>query len=479
VRSIQRASAETTREQLTESRDADVGRSTRSQDLQPAQAPWMFDDAGGWKDIEPSEYEGEEVEAEDGDVTAALDAPDVNGDDGQIEARSADPARDEEDDDAPAALAAMPSDAVDVGSREDEEHEAEDEEEHGAVARAAAVGAAEHPHASPFEHSAKKPSGHDAKQDKHNNKHVRSNRVGTVKDKKGKKHKNPNQIGRPGLRVKGRDEFHLRGDFAYRYQIVNGSKAVAVDKIWEKELQHGRDKEGQRLALNPSAPRRLFIDGVGVWCVMSWAGAQSAAWIAIKDLEGKFADIKGKASQMSKRWNPKNATKAQRDHATEMKFRAVGDPVGSADDKDEHRYIVPGQKKANGNEVGDYLIKDVLRRNRPGGKAASESKRLESHHKGALEIEGGMRGLISIVGNLPHDKTPPVAIDVARPGVDTFFVPKGSTFRREISLYKRRASKTKLRQNWVFGYVGRDEGTHKVPDTKRRGWVPRRVLAKL
>jgi hypothetical protein len=64
-------------------------------------------------------------------------------------------------------------------------------------------------------------------------------------------------------------------------------------------------------------------------------------------------------------------------------------------------------------------------------------------------------------------------------GVDTFFVPKGSTFRREISLYKRRASKTKLRQNWVFGYVGRDEGTHKVPDTKRRGWVPRRVLAKL
>lgn len=420
----------------------DVGRSTRSQELAPS--PAMFDDEPQWEAIE---QETEEVEAEDPATIAALD---LSEDDEALAAG---------DEDLRSLSMTMPS----------------------TVAHVAAVGSAHGRHDAPYERKVKKATGHDAKQDRYNDRDVHSNRVAKHRGKDGKLHANPDQIGRPGLRVHGKDEFHLRGEYAYRYQIVNGSKAVAVDKIWEKELQHGQDKEGQRLALNPSAPRRLMIDGVGVWCVMSWAGAQSAAWIAIKDLEGKFADIKGAASKLSKRWNPKDAGKSKRDHATEMKFRSVGDPLVTTDSADQGHYIVPGQKGKNGNEVGDYLVKDVLRRAQPGvtGKAASESKRLEHHNKDApLTLPNGMRGLVSIVGNLPHDRTPPTAIDTAQPGVDSFFVPKGKTFRREISLYKRHKKKSTLRQTWVYGYVGRDQGTRKVADKNRRGWVPLRTLVR-
>ena len=438
--------------------DTHVGRSTLTEQLEAAPQ---------WEDIDPAEYaelEQEEVEAEDSDVVARLDAPEqsANADDA-----------DTDDDDEVEAAPAMPSDAVELRSAQDDDVADEP------VARAAAAGKKQPgPHDKPFERAVQHASGHDAKRDRYNDPDVVSNRVGRVK-RGDKLVKNPHQIGRPGLRVHGKDEFHLRGEFAYRYQIVNGSKAVACDKIWEKELQHGFEKTGQRLALNPARPRLLVIEGELVWCVMSWAGGQSAAWIAIRDLRGKFADIKNTASKKAKAWNPKDVGRKKRDSAVEMKFRPVGDSVASSDkSKDDHRYIVPGQKSKDGNEVGDYLAKDVMRRNRPGGKAASQSKKLEAKHGGALEIEGGMRDLISITGNLPHDKTPPVAIDVARPGIDSFFVPKGKTFRREISLYKRHAKKSTLRQTWVFGFVGRDEGNHKVADKDRRGWVPLRVLTR-
>jgi hypothetical protein len=434
---------------------SDVGRASRSQDL-PFASPPLFEDEPAWEAIAP---ETEEVEAEDPATLAALEGPEAD-DDLAPTARAAAPSTAADDDDGDddddrgleprAAFAARPSDAVMVGAR---------------------AGDAPGRHEAPHERKVRKATGHDAKRDRYNDPDVVANE---------RARGNPHQISRPGLRVKNRDEFHLRGEYAYRYQIVSGNKAVPVDKIWEKELQHGRSEDGQRLALNPSAPRRLVIGGVGGWCVMSWAGEQSAAWIAIKDLKGKFADIKGKASTMSKRWNPKDAGKAKRDGAKEMKFRAVGDPLTKKDRIDETHYIIPAQQGKDGNEVGDYLAKDVLRRSKPGvtGRAASESKRLErAAGNKPLALPGGERDVISIVGNLPHDRTPPVAIDVAQPGVDSFFVPKGKTFRREISLYKRYKTKSTLRQTWVFGYVGKDQGNRKVADKARRGWVPLRTLS--
>ncbi|MDQ3338213.1 MAG: hypothetical protein M4D80_23860 [Myxococcota bacterium] len=409
-----------------------AGRSTRTEALE--EAPSLV-----WEDIDPKEHAQEEIETDDSDVVAALDAPDGE--------REEPLAGEEEEGEPPIAMAAaMPSTAVAVGA-------------------GAGAGRHDRPHERRVQHA----TGHDAPQNKYNRGGVRSNRAG-----------NNQQIARPGLRVGGKDEFHLRGDYAYRYQIVNGTKAVPVDKIWEKDLQRGADTDKRRLALNPSAPRQLVIEGERVWCVMSWSGDQSAAWIAIKDLRGDFGAIKDKASKISKAWNPKDVGAAKRASAREMKFRAVGDPIATADRIDDGRYIVPGQRGKNGNEVGDYLTKEVIRRERPsgGGNAARESKRLEQKHGGKIDLENGKRELISIVGNLPHDKTPPVAIDVARPGVDSFFVPQGKTFRREISLYKRRQRTATLRQTWVFGYVGRDQGTRKVPDKNRRGWVPLRVLAR-
>jgi hypothetical protein len=297
---------------------------------------------------------------------------------------------------------------------------------------------------------------------------VRSNRV-----------RSAIQIGRPGLRVGNRDEFHLQGDYAYRYMITSGNKAEVADKIWERDLQRGNSQEGGRLALNPSAVRKLMINGVEVECIMSWSGGQSAAWIAIKDLRGASVGAIRAASKRAEKLRPKAATKQARDSAVEMKFRQVDDPIGSEDHTDESRYIVPGQKSKGGNRVGDYLGKSVLRREREGtqGRAAGESKRLEAANGGKpVDIANRKRETFNVTMNLPKDRTPPVAIDVAHPG-DSFFVPRGKTFRREISLYRRTKTSSRVRQTWAYGFIGRDEGARKVADEKRRGWVPLRVLA--
>ncbi|HWO18314.1 MAG TPA: hypothetical protein VNO30_06045 [Kofleriaceae bacterium] len=324
-------------------------------------------------------------------------------------------------------------------------------------------------HRGKYERTVKKASGHDAKQDRYNRPSARSNRV-----------KSAIQIGRPGLRVGNRDEFHLKGDYAYRYMITSGRKAEVVDKIWDADLQRGNSKQGGRLALNPSAVRKLMISGVEVECIMSWSGGQSAAWIAIKDLRGASVGAIRAASKRAEKMRPKSTSQQDRDNAVEMKFRAIDDPIGSADLLDEKRYIVPGQKSKGGNAVGDYLGKSVMRREREGraGRAAGESKRIEAASGGKpVDLENRKRATFNVTMNLPHDRTPPVAIDVAHPG-DSFFVPKDKKkFRREISLYRRTKTSSKVRQTWAFGFLGRDEGARKVADEKRRGWVPLRVLA--
>jgi hypothetical protein len=322
-------------------------------------------------------------------------------------------------------------------------------------------------HRGKFERTVRTASGHDAQQDRYNRGAVRSNRVNSAI-----------QIGRPGLRVGNRDEFHLQGDYAYRYMITSGSKAEVADKIWERDLQRGSSTNGNRLALNPSAIRKLVVNGVELECIMSWSGGQSAAWIAIKDLRGASVGAIRAAAKRAEQLRPKPTSAQARQGAVEMRFRPVTDRIATPDSTDEKRYVVPGQKSVGGNRVGDYLGKAVLRRERPGtrGRAAGESKRLEQANGGTPVDLTGKRELYNVTMNLPKDRTPPVAIDVAHPG-DRFFVPKGKTFRREISLYQRTKTASRVRQTWVFGFIGRDEGTRKVADEKRRGWVPLRVLA--
>jgi hypothetical protein len=270
--------------------------------------------------------------------------------------------------------------------------------------------------------------------------------------------------------------------------IKSGRKAEVVDKIWERDLQRGNSKKGGRLALNPSAVRKLMINGVEVECIMSWSGGQSAAWIAIKDLRGASVGAIRAASRRAEKLRPKNTTDQARDRAVEMKFRSIPnpkdeqapqDPIGVADDLDRQRYIVPGQKSKHGNAVGDYLGKRVPRRENEGrrGRAAGQSRRIEAaNNNQPVDLENVKRSTFNVTMNLPKDRTPPVAIDVAHPG-DSFFVPRGKTFRREISLYRRRKTASKVRQTWVFGFIGRDSGTGKVADESRRGWVPLRVLS--
>lgn len=330
-------------------------------------------------------------------------------------------------------------------------------------------------HRGKYERTVKKASGYDPERDGLNRRTVRSYRPDPRdKDKK--------QIGRPGLRVGKRDEFHINGDYAYRYMIKSGNVAEVVDMVWERDLQPdgSNDKKKARLALNPSAVRTLTIGTEKLECIMSWNGGQSAAWIAIKDIKGASAGAIKAASKRRANWRPMGASKQERANATEMKFRPVTDAYAKKDHIDEKRYVVPGQT-GGANKIGDYLGKSAnLRRLGTSipATAAGESKRLEAKNNNQRIAVGQSREVYNVAMNLPHDRTPPVALDVAHPQ-DSFFVPKSKEkkkFRREISLYRPDADRSRVRQTWVFGYVHSEEGGVRVPDLKRRGWVPLRVL---
>jgi len=328
------------------------------------------------------------------------------------------------------------------------------------------VAASADPHKAPYERKTQKKHKHNAKRDRYN-RDVIEHHAG-----------NQFQISRPGVRVGGKDEMHLKADFAYRYTITNGNKAQVVDKIWEHELQHGNDKEGARLALNPAHTRVLNINGVELECVLSWQGGQSAAWIAIDDLRGNHAQIKRAVNQHAAKGQPKAAGKRERDNAKPMMFRAVAGPA-DADTIDRGRYIVPGQKGLVGNQVSDYLAKSVIRRwdnsSAPANaKASAASKKLQAQSQ--IQKPTGKRDMINVMANLPHDRAAAVAVDVAQPG-NYFFVPRGNTFRREISMYKRTKTTSNLRQTWVYGFIGKTGSNgEQVADEHRRGWVPLRVL---
>ncbi|MBA3821111.1 MAG: hypothetical protein H0X17_19660 [Deltaproteobacteria bacterium] len=292
-------------------------------------------------------------------------------------------------------------------------------------------------HRGKFERRVKKASSHFAKQDAYNKRRIR-----------GHAKTNPNQIGRPGVRVGTQDKMDIVPATALRYRIVEGNKGEAVDQISKAEIA-----AGQRLALNPARVRMLVTDGQPPRpYVLCWYGIQSSAWIGLHDLAGNQHNIRVAVEKQAKAWGPKRASAK---NVKRMQFRPVDDPIAKIDASDDRDYILQNQKGV-GNNVADYLAHQT-----PTKFAAPGAPTRQSYN---------------VTMNLPQADAPPVAIDVVAPG-DFFFVVRGKQFQREIAIYAPRAKQSKRRQTWVYGFVAKqDTAGRPTPDKARFGWVPLRCV---
>lgn len=81
------------------------------------------------------------------------------------------------------------------------------------------------------------------------------------------------------------------------------------------------------------------------------------------------------------------------------------------------------------------------------------------------------RDYYNLALNLPQADAPSVAVDAAEPG-RSFFVPKGSTFKRKVGKYEAGAPRAKKFFTWVYGFMGKEVKGKIQPDHSRRGWVP-------
>ncbi|MDB4958603.1 MAG: hypothetical protein JWO36_6172 [Myxococcales bacterium] len=438
-----------------------VGRSTLSQQLafedDPRKAP-MFEGVPQWEDIEPDQIAEPNVgaaRAVEGNLAAHHDAPataDDVADDPEfaIDAPAADHtalAREA----APTDLAsteaapseAAPTEAAPTEAPPSEAAPASETSTRASIASAAPpaqINPTGPQHAGAFEHHAHGNKPHYAHQDKYNRPSIKS--PAQTNDK---------QIRRPGVRVGDHDEFSLNVATAHRYRIVNNTHGQQVDDVNQADID-----AGQRLALNPAHVRKLTINGKPVSCVMSWYGQQGSAWIPVHVLKGDTNKIKHAVENRAKHWDP---AAAPTKHVARFQFRPAGDPIAYADDTDRRTFITPNQKSDHSNHVADYLGHSVAT---------------------SLGPSPARRNDYNITMNLPSKSAPPVAIDMAQPG-ETFFVPKGKTFRREIETFEQREpgkphGKPVQMQTWVYGFVGKKHGSKIVPDKSRRGWVPLRVL---
>jgi len=154
--------------------------------------------------------------------------------------------------------------------------------------------------------------------------------------------------------------------------------------------------------------------------------------------------------------------------APSTRYVVRSDAVGEADPIDKRhdgRVLAPGAK--GGDNVSHYLEKGI---GKPEFDAAGKltGKRVKKH-------------FVAVCMNLPEGRTPPVAIDTALAG-DSFFAFNDKKFHREVAVYENGASKSYVRQTWVFGHLGRAKGgtgpdaAEMEPDPHRAGWVPLRVL---
>lgn len=292
-------------------------------------------------------------------------------------------------------------------------------------------------------------------------------------------------FGRPGVVSHGHGIFQLKHD-ATRYTYTAQGKTnvaspfdvIAKDKLesvnpvaphlskhdkakHEAELKAGKTV---RLALNPSTPRQLQINGVETWCVLSWADGfgGGAAWLPVKDLVGNTSQIRHDVAALARKEDP--STKLS--PSTRYVIRA--DKVSQADAKDKaHDGRVLAAGAHSGDNVSHYLEK-ATRKPEFGADGAPTGKHVQ-------------RGFVAICMNLPEGHVPPVADDTGLPG-DSFFAFNDGKFHREVSVFENGKKTSTRRQTWVFGHLGRAKGgsgpdaAELEPDPKRAGWVPLRVL---
>lgn len=427
---------------------------------------------GGWEDL------AEEPEDDHGAELAHLDSsPDVDGDDPE-------PGDDSEGAELRAAPAtAEAADASTEGEQGEEASDADFERDGAAddgdddgdesTARMAAASSRRSPiptapasagaHDAPYERDVAA-GVHYAKEDQYNR--------GSVKDNvfASKYH-----VDRPGVRVgkkrgkprSGRDLFTLNKDTAKRYTFVNeNGKNVAreFDTVEKKDLTVVNWKftgapqpAGKtRLLLNPATPRKLQIGAARKPCVFSWVGGFSAAWIELADLKmpgHSRQDIMRAVRSQALRARPGRAPASMK--TVKFEFRPAN-TIGQSDKRDKgpeapdgstDRPLVLGPSHGQGgNEVGHYLGKTI-----------------------------GDNTLYPISQTLPQNGAAILACDTALAG-DRFFVPRDRKFVREVSIYKHDQKKSRRRQTWVYGFVGKRENGKWVADRTRPGWVPLRTI---
>jgi hypothetical protein len=345
-----------------------------------------------------------------------------------------------------------------------------------AAAQAAPQAPAEDPHGGPFERTLPHKKKYFARTDEYNRKRIEDNPV-----------RNGNHVSRPGVRVgskkKGKDLFKLATPTAMRYLIVfENGKYVGkpYDEVIGKDLSSVSFKylvakakrEGKppppppttnsRLLLNPAKPRKIWIDGAERWCVLSWYGIQSSAWIRVDQLKvpgmsvAKSDDAILKAARKgAKKDRPKRPPLSNLAH---FQFRAAADPVGRSDTLDMTRKLGPNTG-GGGNAVSHYLGHDTP----------------TSYTQADGTVHSESRFVYPISQSLPRPGAAVLALDTATPE-DHFFVPSGPDFHREVGVYALNAKKSNVRQTWVYGFLGKNVNGVWQPDTTRYGWVPLRTI---
>jgi hypothetical protein len=252
------------------------------------------------------------------------------------------------------------------------------------------------------------------------------------------------QLQRPGIRVKGRDKFKVKGGAQPRYLITDGNHVKVADRVTNKNSK-GKPND---IAINIAHTRKLELEPgkPPVECVLVFVRGRGAAWMPMDGLVTGTdkSTLRKKVNEKASKHQPRRVPKNTK--FTRYTFRASVPPSGIDDD-----YIQPN--RTNGADMVEHYLK--------------------------REVDTGLgkkRSYYNVSLNLPQKKVPPTAVDTAEPGAP-FFAFDGKQFERSVSVFGEKKKKAKSQFAWVFGYLGkRDADGNWVPDEARRGWVPKRCL---
>jgi hypothetical protein len=233
------------------------------------------------------------------------------------------------------------------------------------------------------------------------------------------------KVKRPSVRIGGKEKLRIRAK-ANRYRILSDQRLELVNPPLEK---------GREIRINPAAPRTIR----GHTYILVWADSDGSAWIRVDKIAKKRTRFKKQLLKQVRR----KAARLMPDKApggfVRRKFLGV---VIAPESIPGH--ILPSQQDPHKNRFDHYL--------------------------------GVEKGYFNICGNLPQRNAPPVAIDIAMPG-DAFFLAKGNGMPRKVPIFQFQSHALwGAPETWVFGCLAREVNGTKMPDPRRRGWVPLKAL---